>query len=56
MAPTPAPTQSGTTDNPPPPPPPLPPVTAVPEASSLAMMSLGALFLAVAASRKRKQA
>ncbi len=56
VAPTPAPTQSGTTDNPPPPPPPLPPVTAVPEASSLAMMSLGALFLAVAASRKRKQA
>ena len=31
-----------------------PPVTAVPEASNLAMMSLGALFLAVAATRKRK--
>ena len=61
--PAPAPTQSGTTDDPPAPPvdapPPstsLPPVSAVPEASSLAMMGLGALFLAVAASRKRKQA
>ena len=63
--PAPAPTQSGTTDDPgtpaPPidsPPPPstsLPPVSAVPEASSLAMMSLGALFLAAAtAARKRK--
>ena len=31
-----------------------PPVSAVPEASDLAMMSLGALFLAVAATRKRK--
>jgi hypothetical protein len=59
-APAPAPTQSGTTDDPgtlpPSPPPSLPPVSAVPEASSLAMMSLGALFLAVAAARKRKQA
>ena len=59
-APAPAPTQSGTTDDPGTPPPPpstsLPPVSAVPEASSLAMMSLGALFLAVAAARKRKQA
>ena len=61
--PAPAPTQSGTTDDPPAPPvdapPPstsLPPVSAVPEASSLAMMGLGALFLAVAASRKRKLA
>lgn len=59
--PAPAPNQSGTTDNPPAPPvdappPSLPPVSAVPEASSLAMMGLGALFLAVAASRKRKQA
>ena len=56
--PAPAPTQSGTTDDPPVPPPStsLPPVSSVPEASSLAMMSLGALFLAVAASRKRKQA
>jgi len=57
----PAPTQSGSTDTPPTPPvtpsPPtsLPPVSAVPEASSLAMMSLGALFLAVAAQRKRKK-
>jgi hypothetical protein len=32
------------------------PATAVPEASSLAMMSLGALFLAVAAARRRQQA
>jgi len=67
--PAPAPTQSGTTDDPGTPPPPsppidsppppstnLPPVSAVPEASSLAMMGLGALFLAVAAARKRKQA
>ena len=68
-APAPAPTQSGTTDDPGTPPPPpsgptdtpappstsLPPVSAIPEASNLAMMSLGALFLAVAASRKRKQ-
>jgi len=62
-APAPTPTQSGTTSDPPAPPtdtppssPPasLPPVSAVPEASSLAMMSLGALFLAVAAQRKRK--
>ena len=63
--PAPAPTQSGTTDDPPPPPPPidsppppstsLPPVSAVPEASSTAMMTLGLLFAATAASRKRKQ-
>jgi hypothetical protein len=56
--PAPAPTQSGTTDDPgtlpPAPSPSLPPISAVPEASSLAMMSLGALFLAAAA-RKRKQ-
>ena len=67
--PAPAPTQSGTTDDPPPPPPPveppidsppppstsLPPVSAVPEASSTAMLTLGLLFAAAAASRKRKQ-
>lgn len=66
--PAPAPTQSGTTDDPPPPPPAeppidsppppstsLPPVSAVPEASSTAMMTLGLLFAAAAASRKRKQ-
>jgi hypothetical protein len=57
--PAPAPNQSGTVDDPGTPPPPpstsLPPVSAVPEASNLAMMSLGALFLAVAASRRRKQ-
>jgi len=33
---------------------PTPPVSAVPEASNAAMMGLGALFLAVAATRKRK--
>ncbi len=60
-APTTTPTQSGS-NSPPPvedpgtPPPPLAPVSAVPEASSLAMLSLGALFLAVAAQRKRKNA
>jgi hypothetical protein len=32
----------------------LPPVSAVPEASDAAMMGLGALFLAVAATRRRK--
>jgi hypothetical protein len=37
-----------------PPPAPLPPVSAVPEASSLAMMSLGALFVAAAATRRRR--
>ena len=57
------PTQSGTTDDPPapptdspaPPPSSLPPVSPVPESSSLAMMSLGALFLAVAAARRRQR-
>ena len=64
-APAPTPTQSGTSDpgngggdTPPPPPPPIvittPPVSAVPEASNAAMMGLGALFLAVAATRRRK--
>ena len=52
-APPPAPTQSGSTDPGTPIPPPSP-VAAVPEASSLAMMSLGALFLAVAATRRRR--
>jgi hypothetical protein len=33
----------------------VPPTSAVPEASELAMMSLGALFLAVAAQRKRSK-
>ena len=33
---------------------PVPPVSAVPEASNAAMMGLGALFLAVAATRQRK--
>jgi hypothetical protein len=59
--PAPAPSQSGTTDDPGTPVPPtdapppitsVPPVSSVPEASPLAMMSLGALFLAVAASRR----
>ncbi|MFL6695966.1 MAG: hypothetical protein ACJ8GJ_02285 [Vitreoscilla sp.] len=60
-APTPAaptpPIQSGTTDNPGDGGTPVvspPPVSAVPEASNAAMMGLGALFLAVAATRKRK--
>ena len=63
-APAPTPTQSGTSDpgngggDTPAPPPPIvittPPVSAVPEASSAAMMGLGALFLAVAATRRRK--
>ena len=61
--PAPPPTQSGTTDDPPapptdspaPPPSSLPPVSPVPESSSLAMMSLGALFLAVAAARRRQR-
>ena len=35
-------------------PPPVPPVASVPEASNAAMMGLGALFLAVAATRRRK--
>ena len=65
-APSPAPTQSGTSDeNPgpggggtppvdtPPPVAPTPPVSAVPEASESAMMALGVLFLAVAATRRR---
>jgi hypothetical protein len=63
-SPAPAPSQSGTTDpgngdgdpsggNTTPISSPAP-ATAVPEASNLAMMSLGALFLAVAATRKRK--
>jgi len=43
------------TDTPPSPPPSLPPVSSIPESSPLAMMSLGALFLAVAAARKRQQ-
>ncbi len=43
------------TDSPPSPPPSsLPPVSPVPESSSLAMMSLGALFLAVAAARRKQ--
>jgi len=33
---------------------PVPPVSAVPEASNAAMMGLGALFIAVAATRRRK--
>jgi hypothetical protein len=60
-SPTPAPNQSGTTDQDPgdggtPIPPVIttPPVSAVPEASNAAMMGLGALFLAVAATRKRR--
>jgi len=64
-APAPTPTQSGTSDqdpgngggDTPPPPPPVvvpPPVSAVPEASNAAMMGLGALFLAVAATRRRR--
>lgn len=63
-APAPTPTQSGTSDQDPgngggdtPPPvvvPPTPPVSAVPEASNAAMMGLGALFLAVAAMRRRQ--
>lgn len=66
-APAPTPTQSGTSDQDPgngggdtpaPPPPvvvpPTPPVSAVPEASNAAMMGLGALFLAVAALRRRQ--
>ena len=55
--PAPAPGQSGSTDpgTPTPPPPSFPPTpSAVPEASNLAMMSLGALFLAAAAARRRK--
>ena len=48
--PAPTPTQSGTSDQPGN----LPPVSAVPEASGAAMMGLGALFLAVAATRRRK--
>ena len=58
-SPAPSPGQSGSTDpgTPTPPPPTIPPTpSAVPEASNLAMMSLGALFLAVAASRRRKSA
>ncbi len=58
-APAPAPGQSGSTDpgTPTPPPPSIPSTpSAVPEASNLAMMSLGALFLAVAATRRRKNA
>ncbi len=47
--PAPTPTQSGSTDDPPP----SAPTSAIPEASNLAMMSLGALFLAVAAQRRR---
>ena len=69
-APAPAPTQSGTSDGNTgdgggdgggdptgggtPPASPTPPVSAVPEASNAAMMGLGALFLAVAATRKRR--
>ena len=69
-SPAPAPTQSGTSDQNPGdgdggtgtdptgggsvPVTPTPPVSAVPEASNAAMMGLGALFLAVAATRKRK--
>ena len=58
-APAPTPTQSGTTDpnggdGGTPAPAPLPPVSVIPEASSLQMMSLGLLFLAVAAARRRK--
>ncbi|MEP6502700.1 MAG: hypothetical protein ABJD97_05190 [Betaproteobacteria bacterium] len=48
--PAPAPSQDGSTDGPPPPP---APTSAIPEASNVAMMSLGALFLAVAAQRRR---
>jgi len=48
--PAPTPTQSGTSDQPGN----LPPVSAVPEASGAATMGLGALFLAVAATRRRK--
>jgi len=50
--PAPTPTQSGTSDHNPGGD--LPPVSAVPEASDAAMMGLGALFLAVAATRRRK--
>jgi hypothetical protein len=56
----PPPTQSGSTDDPPPPPPsdggsdPGSPVSSIPEASTIEMMALGTLFLAVAAQRKRK--
>jgi len=53
--PAPTPTQSGTNDqNPGNGGGDLPPVSAVPEASDAAMMGLGALFLAVAATRRRK--
>jgi hypothetical protein len=53
--PAPTPTQSGTSDqNPGNGGGDLPPVSAVPEASGAAMMGLGALFLAVAATRRRK--
>jgi hypothetical protein len=38
------------------PPTPSAPIPSIPEASSLAMMTLGALFLAVAAARRRNQA
>ena len=53
--PAPTPTQSGTSDqNPGNGGGDVPPVSAVPEASNAAMMGLGALFLAVAATRRRK--
>jgi len=47
-------TDPGGGDGATPPPSPLPPVSVIPEASSLQMMTLGVLFLAVASARRRK--